>query len=323
MLFDRIGRGVAGAMIGAGTMFTVGGLVWGIPLLVASGGLKAYLAALGTQAGEDFTVGRNALYDRAAPRAAAFALVRTFVDPWDSTALAVVVLVLAALGVVCLAIRNRRALAAVIAMTGPYLVFHLLFQDTSFVRYALPLVPAVAFLAVQGVALVSRQAVPLVAAAISIAGVAIAGPVLVAYAAEPSPVVRVLDAMKAEARITTPGALAMHQTFVRPLEAEDVGIGPQLPSPPRLEWLELAKYWKAGRTEPVWFLADPVRSDLALDRSAKPPRFAPSCAGRSWRDRPSAACGPRPSRWYRMPAPGMVRRGRMVAHARKPPGCRA
>ena len=38
-------------------------------------------------------------------------------------------------------------------MSGPYLVFHLLFQDTSFVRYALPLVPAVVFLAVQGVAL--------------------------------------------------------------------------------------------------------------------------------------------------------------------------
>ena len=31
----------------------------------------------------------------------------------------------------------------------------------------------------------------------------------------------------------------MHQTFVRPLEAEDVGITPQLPSPPRREWLEL------------------------------------------------------------------------------------
>ena len=56
----------------------------------------------------------------------------------------------------------------------------------------------------------------------------------------------------------------MHQTFVRPLEAEEVGIEPRLPSPPRLEWLELVKYWKSGRAEPIWFLADPVRSDLAL-----------------------------------------------------------
>ena len=27
---------------------------------------------------------------------------------------------------------------------------------------------------------------------------------------------------------------------------------------------KLGKYWKAGHTDPVWFLADPVRSDLAL-----------------------------------------------------------
>ncbi len=302
VLFDRIGRGVAGAMIGAGTMFTAGGLAWGIPLLVASGGLSASLAALGTQAGEDFTSGEM-LYTSRSPRAAAFALVRTFAHPWDSTVLAVVVLVLAALGLVCLAIRNRRALAAVIAMAGPYLIFHLLFQDTSFVRYALPLVPVVAFLAAQGVALVSRQAVPIVAAAISIAGVAVAGPVLVAYAAEPSPIVRVLDAMRAEARTTRPGALAMHQTFVRPLEAEDVGLGPQLPSPPRLEWLELGKYWKAGRTEPIWFLADPIRSDLAL--------IDPASRGDSTELRwplvaRPAFGGMRPSavRWYRMPAPG-------------------
>ena len=104
----------------------------------------------------------------------------------------------------------------------------------------------------------------MVAALVSIAGVAVASPVLVAYSAEPSPTVRAVDAMQAEARSSPPGALAMHQTFVRPLEAEDVGIAPQLPSPPRLEWLELAKYWKTGKTEPIWFLADPMRSDLAL-----------------------------------------------------------
>ena len=77
--------------------------------------------------------------------------------------------------------RDRRSLAAIIALIVPYLVFHLLFQDTSFIRYALPLVPPVAFLAVRGVSLVSVPAVPVVAALLSIAGVAIASPVLVAY----------------------------------------------------------------------------------------------------------------------------------------------
>jgi hypothetical protein len=302
VLFDRVGRGVAGAMIGAGVMFVAGGLVWGIPLLIASGGLNTYLAALGTQAGEDFAAGEM-VYTNPSPRLLAVALLRTFVYPWDSTALGAVVLLLAAAGLVQLLWRDRRSLAAVIALAGPYLVFHLLFQDTSFIRYALPLVPVVAFLAVKGVSIVSAKAVPVVAAVVSIAGVAIASPVLAAYSAEPSPQLRAVRAMRAAAEASPPGALAMHQTFVRPLEAEDVGITPQLPSPPRLEWLELAKYWKSGATEPIWFLADPMRSDTALIDPASlrdatefrwPLVARPAFGGM----RPSAV------RWYRVPRPG-------------------
>ena len=302
VLFDRIGRGVAGALIGSGTMFVAGGLLWGVPLLIASGGINAYLAALGTQAGEDFTAGEM-LYTNPAPRAVAFALLRTFVFPWDATSLGVVVLVLAAAGIIQLLLRDRRSLAPVIAMSMPYLAFHLLFQDTSFVRYALPLVPVVAFLAARGITLASAAAVPLAAAAISVAGAAIASPVLVSYAAESSPTVRVLAAMKAEARNRMPGAVAMHQTFVRPLEAEDTGFPVQLPAPPRLEWLELGKYWKSGRTEPLWFLADPARSDLALID----PRSREDSTEVRWPlvARPAFG-GMRPSavRWYRMPPPG-------------------
>lgn len=302
VLFDRIGRGVAGALLGGGTMFVAGGLLWGVPLLVASGGLNAYLAALGTQAGEDFTSGEM-LYTNPSPRAAAFALLRTFVYPWDATVLAVVVLVLAVAGVVQLLLRDQRSLAPIAAISVPYLIFHLLFQDTSFVRYALPLVPVVAFLAVRGAALLWPAAVAGAAAAISVGGVVIASPVLVAYATEASPTLRVLDAMHAEARQAPPGALAMHQTFVRPLEAEVVELSPRLPAPPRLEWLELAKYWRGGGTEPLWFLADPSRTDLALiDPLARedftdvrwPLVARPAFGGM----RPSAV------RWYRLPAPG-------------------
>ena len=302
VLFDRIGRGVAGALLGVSVTFAAGGLAWGIPLLVASGGLDAYLAALGTQAGEDFASGEM-LYTNPTPRAAAFALVRTFVHPWDSTWLAGAVLVLAAAGVVQMLVRDRRSLAPIVAMSVPYLVFHLLLQDTSFVRYALPLVPVVSFLAVRGVAWLSPVAVPIAAAAISIAGVVIASPVLVAYVAEPSPVIRVLQAMHAEARQTKPGALAMHQTFVRPLEAEQVDFERRLPAPPRIEWLELEKYWKEGRTEPIWFLADPIRSDLALID----PHSRDDATEVRWPlvDR-AAFGGMRPSavRWHRLSAPG-------------------
>lgn len=302
VIADRIGRGAAGAMIGGGITFIAGGLVWGIPLVIASGGFGAYLAALGTQAGEDFAAGEM-LYLNPNSRAAMLALSRTFVDPWDSTTLAIVVLLLAAAGVAQLLMRERRSLVAIAAIGGPYLIFHLLFQDTSYVRYALPIVPLVAFLAVRGVTLIATPAVPLVAAALSIAGVVVATPVLVAYRAEASPVVRAVEAMRAEARQSVPGALAMHQTFVRPLEAEDVGLTRTLPSPPRLEWLELVKYWKEGRTEPVWFLADPVRSDLALiDPNSRADatefRWGPVARPAFGGLRPSAV------RWYRLKTPG-------------------
>ena len=302
VLFDRVGRGVGGALLGGGTMFVVGGLAWGVPLLVASGGLGSYLAALGTQAGEDFASGEM-LYQNPSPRAGALALLRTFIAPWDSTALAIVVLALAAAGALLLLLRDRRALVAVAAMCVPYLIFHLAFQDTSFVRYALPVVPAVAFLSVRGALLASERLVLPAAAGISIWAVAIASPVLVAYAAEPSPTVRVLEAMRAEGRTSMPAALAMHQTFRRPLEAEDVNMPRQLASPPRLEWLELAKFWRDEGSAALWFLADPVRSDLALID----PRSRADATEFRWPlvARPAFG-GMRPSavRWYRMAPPG-------------------
>ncbi len=41
----------------------------------------------------------------------------------------------------------RRALALLFVTFGPYALFHLLLQETSHVRYALPLIPPVAWLA--------------------------------------------------------------------------------------------------------------------------------------------------------------------------------
>lgn len=302
VLLDRVGRGVAGAMIGGGITFVAGGLVWGIPLLVVSGGLGPYLAALGTQAGEDFA-GGEMLYPNPSSRAVAFALLRTFLDPWDSMALGAVVLMLAAAGVAHLLMRDRRTLAAVVAMSAPYVLFHLAFQDTSFVRYALPIVPAVVFLAMRGAALATERGVVAVAAALAIGSVIVASPVLAAYGAEPSPTVRVLAAMTAAAKDGPPVVLGMHQTFKRPLEAEAVAFSTVLPSPPRLEWLELTKFWRAGRTEPVWFLADPARSDLAL---IDPASLSTSTEFRWPLVARPAFGGMRPSavRWHRLLPPG-------------------
>ena len=225
VLLDRVGRGVAGAMIGGGIMFVVGGLAWGIPLLIASGGLNTYLAALGTQAGEDFAAGEM-LYTNPNPRALAFALLRTFVHPWDSTALGTVVLILAAAGVVQLLWRDRRSLAAVFALARA--------RTSSFTccsRTRRSSVTrcrwcrSVAFLAVRGVSLVSMKAVPCGGRA-ACRLPASRSPARCSWPIAPNPVRRSARSTRCrpKAHRGQPGALAMHQTFVRPLEAEEVGI---------------------------------------------------------------------------------------------------
>ena len=302
VLADRIGRGVAGALLGAAMALAVGVAVWAIPMLLATGGLDAYLAALGSQAGEDFA-GVEMLASNPSPRLAAFALLRTLIYPWDSVALGVVVTGLAALGAVAMMLSDRRALAAVALVSLPYFAFHLLFQDTTFVRYALPLVAPTVFLAVYGLdRVLGRAALPAVGG-LAVWAVTIASPVLMAYGSEPSPTARVVEAMNAAERQEAPGALALHQTFQRPLEAENVDIKPQLASPPRREWLELVRYWRDGHDERLWFLADPRQTDLMLID----PRSRAEFSDYQWQFASLSDIGgmrPVAVRWYRMPPPG-------------------
>lgn len=301
--FDRIGRGAAGALLGGGVALTIGCLAWAVPLIIASGGTSAYLAALGSQAGEDFA-GVEMLYLHPTDvRLAAAALYHTFVAPWDSVPLAVCVLALAATGLLVHVRHDRRTLVALVLVSAPYLVFHLLFQDTTFTRYALPLIPVTAFLAVSGLAGVARRAMVPTTGVMVVWSVAIAAPTLATYARESSPTARVVSAMNDAVKSEAPGALAMHQTYRRPLEAEQVAVATRLPSPPRREWLELARYWREGHVGPVWFLSDERRSDLALidpqsrlDRADF--RWGFSSLSRVGGMRPDAVS------WYRMKAPG-------------------
>lgn len=310
VLMDRVGKGVAGPLLGGSMAFAIGLLVWAVPLLVASGGLDAYLAALGSQAGEDFA-GVDMLSLNPSPRLAAEAIVRTLIYPWDSLWLGGIVLALAVAGAGVLLLRDRRTLMAIFMMSAPYLVFHLLFHDMDFVRYALPVVPAVAFLAVICVAAFARQASLPIVGALAMWGVVIAAPIVQSYAAEPSPVVRALDAiagspfhvsMRDNVSSGTP-VLAMHQTFQRPLEAEDVPMFERLPSPPRREWLELVRYWREHELATVWFLADPRRTDLAL----VDPRSRKDRSDFGWHFVSLSNLGgmrPAAAHWYRMPPPG-------------------
>lgn len=268
---DAVGRDRlrwAGTAAGA---FLVGGLAWGIPLLVLSGGPSAYLAALAAQGGEDFS-GVAMLATQPSPRLLASALYATWIAPWHGWAIGGVVLVAAAAGVVRYLRAAPTALGWLLVAFGPYAAFHLLFQETATTRYALPLVVPVAWLALAGLASLPRPAGAAVVAAVAVSAFVVTQPAVQAYSAVPAPAFQVLEDMAARARDGgDPPVLAMHRRQELDMRRPLLWTGDRLPSwaahlaaPPKHEWLELVKFWNAGGRTPVWFLGDPPRSDLRL-----------------------------------------------------------
>jgi hypothetical protein len=240
----------------------LGALAWAVPLVVESGGLSQYLAALDRIAGEDFT-NVQMLWTNPTPRRLALALVDTFVKPWGAPTLAGAVLALAAGGVGLLALRERRALAWLGVLFGPYLVSHLLFQDTPTIRYALPLVVPTAWAAATALTRAGARAGVAGAGAVALASLGICFPVVRAYAEAPLPasvaVARAFEGLSREG-----GALGGHFEFARSLRVSGAPAAAILPSPEFRERLELVRYWSGGGRGPVWFVASPARTDLDL-----------------------------------------------------------
>jgi len=275
--------------------------LWAVPLVADSGGLDGYLRALGSQAGEDFAW-VNMLWLEPTPRRLAFALYETFVLPWGSVLLAGSVAVAAAAGGVLVLLHERQALGLLLVAFAPYAVFHLLFQETITVRYALPALPLVAWLAIRGAGILGRLT-PVAAGSLVAGALLVAAPVGAAYGREAHPAFRAIaDASRALASAPA-GAVFAHHSVWRALRAEE-GALPPVAEPPRLyEWLGPAAYWKGGGTSPVWFFADARRTDLALiDPQARldATRYLWAVAGRA------ELSGSRPTGadWYRITAPG-------------------
>ncbi len=282
VLLQRSGRGAAGALLGSAMTFSIGILLWGVPLVMASGGLAAYRSAVSAQGAEDFS-GADMLYRNPVPRRLAMGLLQTFIYPWASTPLGWVVFALAAIGMLALLWRSRWAAGLVIALALPYAVFHLMFQQTVTTRYALPLMPVIALLAVRGLTLIrgflvggSEKTRPtyvgrglLDPAMIGVAAIVIWSLVLTlpagrVYAREGSPAFAALSELHQVLQKEPGDAIAMHQGILRSVQTQDFGPSRVLNAPPMREWLELAAYWRDGNTAPVWFLADPARTDIEL-----------------------------------------------------------
>jgi hypothetical protein len=265
VMIARRRREAVAALMGSAVWFIGGVLAWLVPLVLASGGPVKYLAAFASQAGEDWA-GVDLLATHPTPRKLAFALYETFVLHWGNS-LGWVMVGAALVGGTFVLMRRRRALWMLVLVSAPYCLFHLGFQETVTTRYALPLVPPVAYLAVRGLLwmlgpVAGRAALVVVACV----GIALTAPVTARYARIGSPTTRVVADLTAAADSARGTRLGMHHAFARVVEAERAATPPwqTLPAPPKHEWLSLVKAWLAGERRPIWFLADPHRTDLAL-----------------------------------------------------------
>jgi hypothetical protein len=270
---------VEDALVALGALIA-GGLVWFVPLVWLSGGPVAYWRALDAQGTEDLT-GVAMLWTTHTPRQVLVALTSTFVAPWATPVLAGVVLVAAAAGALAMARRSRGALAIMAAAFGPYLIFDLLFQESVTTRYALPLVVPLAYFAVRGADLLGPRLAPMLTAGIGASGLVIGVMSVSAYAARPAPAFRLLsDMRRASPTLGAPPVFATHRREAldlrRPIDwvgADMTPFSQRNPAPPKHEWLEVVNYWNLGGRAPVWFVADPLRSDLALIDHGDPVQY--------------------------------------------------
>ena len=270
LVVPRLGLGMRDrAAVLAATVF--GALAWAIPLIWVSGGLTAYAAALGTQAGEDFS-GVVMLWNARTPRVAVDALMFSFLWPWGGILTGAIVVAVAAIGAVRVGWQQPRALLLLLIAFVPYAIFHLLFHEVVTVRYALPLIVPVAYLVASALEWAGPRV--LVCGAVVLAAVSLvpAVPASVAYAREGSPAFRAFRMVEGWPRTRTASlegafadAVAMHAGFRRVAQWEhDALPGRVLESQHGREWLALVQEWRSHPQSSVAFVADSRRTDLAL-----------------------------------------------------------
>jgi hypothetical protein len=126
---------------------------------------------------------------------------------------------------------------------------------------------------------------------------------MLAYAREPHPAFRAIADMSAADSAPRAEALFAHFALRRALQAAaPAEIGFVEPSRTN-EWAAMVAYWRSGGSSPVWFLADPRRTDLAV----VDPRSRQNVRQYRWSaaDRLELG-GARPTGvdWYRFDRPG-------------------
>lgn len=261
VLFDRAGRGAAGALLGSAMTFSIGVLAWAIPLIIVSGGFARYRAAFAGQSAEQFT-GLDIFLSNPTPRRMAIGIIAALVGPWSAPPLGWIAVTIGIVGAALLVWRAPIAAMLLFVAYLPYVIFHLIVQET-ISRYALPIVPPAGYLIVRGLSAAGSKAALWGSAAIVIASLVITLPAARAYSQHPSPAFAAVDDLRKIVTGTPGSVVGAHQRFARVLEIEPIGAT-ILPSPVMRESTALAAYWNGGGRAPVWYLADPARGDLEL-----------------------------------------------------------
>lgn len=267
------GRAGSAHRLGIAAAALAGVLTWALPMVALSGGLAGYRAALSSQAGEDFE-GVPMLFLQPGVRRLLTTLLDSFVTPWAWLPLAVAVLVAALLGVgVVLVRRQSLRLIWLVLGFGPYLVFHLLFQETETTRYALPLVVPTAVLAVAAWSVLPRAIAGVLAAVAIAVALGVSAQAHRQYVSAGMTVGEVLAEMQRVARQTgsRPQVLMHRRVWAETRRARGLEPSPAydaLAAPQSLEWQQGLPAWSAGQA-PVWWLVDPRRGDrVAVDPRA-------------------------------------------------------
>jgi hypothetical protein len=244
-----------------------GSLAWFVPLLLASGGLGAYLEALRNQATEDFS-GVVMLWTTRTARVAIDAVEYSFIWPWGTPVAGWIVVAIAAAGAVRMLRRRPLALAIVAVAFVPYAVFHLLFQETLTTRYALPLVVPVGVCVACALAGAGRLALHGGGTVLVAWSLAVAAPAAIEYASEATPASSaVRDALAADPR----HPIGMHAVMLRTEHwHHDNASGRMIRKRHGDEVNALVEHWRGDPRATILFIVDPRRSDLArLDPRAR------------------------------------------------------
>ncbi len=256
-------RAAAAAAAGLGV------LLWAVPMIRASGGLDAYAAALGAQAGEDFA-GVVMLWNIRSPRVAVDALMFSFLWPWGGLMTGGLVMAAAAFGAVRAAWRFPYTLLLLVLGFVPYALFHLLFHEVVTVRYALPLLVPVAYFVASALEAAPRWALPAGATALAGVSLLLTVPATASYAREGSPTFaafRALEPSRGQDPAARPriDAVGMHAVARRVAQWEREALPmPVLDAPHGREWLALVERWRTSPLSSIAFVADPRRTDLVL-----------------------------------------------------------